>query len=97
MDIIKADLATQEAWLLKHFPNETIDDLKVKAYSDAYGVYLIFDQSRMEDMLGYPADYDLGETIRGRLTNFDDDRVEAIENGAALSASELEAVKKMSA
>lgn len=94
IDIIKADLATQEAWLLKHFPNETIDDLKVKAYSDAYGVYLIFDQSRMEDMLAYPADYDLGETIRGRLTDLDDDRVEAIENGAALSGSELAAVKK---
>ena len=94
MDIIKADLKTQETWLLKHFPNETIDDLILKAYSDAYGVYLIFDQSRLEYMLAYPSDYDLGETIRGRLADLDDDRVEAIENGAALTGSELAAVKE---
>ena len=94
MDIIKADLTTQEAWLLELFPNETIDDLIVKAYSNAYGVYFIFDQSRMEDMLAYPSDYDLGETIRGRLADLDADRVEAIENGAALTGSELAAVKE---
>ena len=94
MDVLKADLKTQEAWLLKHFLKETIDDLIVKAYSDAYGVYLIFDQSRLEDMLAYPLDYDLGEAIRGRLSDLDDDRVEAIGNGAALTGSELAAVKE---
>lgn len=94
MDVLTADLKTQEAWLLKHFPKETIDDLIVQAYSDAYGVYLIFDQSRLEDMLAYPLDYDLGETIRGRLTDLDDDRVEAIDNGAALTGREMAAVKE---
>ena len=94
MDVLTADLKTQEAWLLKHFPKETIDDLIVKAYSEAYGVYLIFDQFRLEDMLAYPLDYDLGETIRGRLTDLDDDRVEAIDNGAALTGRELAAVKE---
>ena len=93
MDIIKADYATQEAWLLKLFPNETIDDLIGRAYSDAYGVYFIFDQSRLDDMLAYPSEYDLGETIRGRLNDLDNDRVKAIENGAPLTASELGAVK----
>ena len=94
MDIIKADSKTQEDWLLQVVPNETIGDLIVKAYSDAYGVYFLLDQSRLDDMLAYPSDYDLGETIRGRLTDLDDDRVEAIGNGATLTGSELAAVKE---
>jgi hypothetical protein len=94
MDILKADQKTQEALLLKLFPNETIDDLIVKAYSDAYGVYFIFDQSRLEDMLAYPSDYNLSDTLQGRLPDLDDDRAEAIQNGAALTSSELAAVKE---
>ena len=94
MDIIKADQKTQEAWLLKLFPNKTIDDLIVKVYSDAYGVYLLFDQYLLKDMLADPSDYSLGDTLQGRLPDLDDDRVESINNGAALTRSELVAAKE---
>lgn len=93
MDIIKSDIKTQEAFLLGLFPSKSIDDLIVEICCEAYGVYLIFDWSRLEDMLSYPTSYDLGETIRERLPDISDDRVKAIDSGVPLTAEELAALK----
>ena len=93
VDIIKSDVKTQEAFLLGLFPDESIEDLIVKIYSEAFGVYLLLDRSRLEDMLGYPTNYDLGETIREHLPDTTDDRVTAIDIGAPLTAKELAALK----
>lgn len=93
MNIFEADRATQEAWLLAQFPTETMDDLIVRIYSEAYGVFILFDESQLNDMVDHPSAYDLGEIISLRLATVDKRRAHAIDNGAVLTTDELASLK----
>jgi hypothetical protein len=41
MDILSASKAAQLEWLLKQFPKEDIDDLRVRAYEQPIGIYML--------------------------------------------------------
>ena len=60
MDILSASKAAQLEWLLKQFPNEDIDDLTVRAYEQPLGFFIVFEDSRLQDVLAHPDAYDLG-------------------------------------
>jgi hypothetical protein len=46
MDILSASKAAQLEWLLKQFPKEDIDDLRVRAYEQPLGCCIVFDEDR---------------------------------------------------
>ena len=92
MDILSASKAAQLEWLLKQFPKEDIDDLRVRAYEQPLGFFIVFDDSRLEDVLAYPDAYDLGWLLQDCLS-ISDQRAEAINGGVALSGAELNALK----
>ena len=92
MDILSASKAAQLEWLLKQFPKKDIDDLRVRAYQQPFGCFVVFDNSRLQDILAYPDAYDLGWLLQDRLS-ISDQRAEAINGAAALSLAELDALK----
>lgn len=67
MDILEEDRDTQQAWLLQKFQNKTMGYLIYRAYSEAYGGYILFNKWLLEDMLEQPDDYGLGYSLlRGK-------------------------------
>jgi hypothetical protein len=66
--------------------------LTVRAYEQPLGFFIVFDDSRLQDVLAHPDAYDLGWLLQDRLS-ISDQRAEAINGGAALSGAELDALK----
>ena len=79
---------------------EELDDIEVKnediinyinyrAWDIPLGAYIIYDHSRLDDMLESPESYDLGWSIQAKMENMSDQRAEAINNGDKLNSDEM--------
>jgi hypothetical protein len=94
MDILSASKAAQLEWLLKQFPKEDIDDLRVRAYEQPIGCCIVHDEDRLQDCLENPDASDLGWMLQGRI-KISDARAEAINAGAEISSAEHAALRAL--
>ena len=94
MDILSASKAAQLEWLLKQFPKEDIDDLRVRAYERPLGYCVVFDEDRFHDCLENPDAYELGWMLQGRI-EISDERAEAINAGAEITSTEHAALRAL--
>ena len=95
--LLKADRETQLEWLksqLTDTANEQDTDIityiHIRAWDEPLGAFIHFDQSRLDDMLGYPEAYDLGESIQNSLPDVSNQRAKAINAGSKLTPAERE-------
>ena len=74
---------------------EVLFHLSCLAWGEPLGCYFDFDESHFEDMINHPEAYDLGWSLRGKITDISDDWAQAISEGAKLNAAELTEVKNI--
>lgn len=94
MNLLQADRATQLKWLLNELSSPDEAAMTDRAFECLVGVGLDVREEDIEDMLEYPADYDLGNVIRELLPETSIARVEQISEGARLQPEELKELRR---
>ena len=74
---------------------DIIDYMDLRAWDEPLGAYIIYDRSRLDDMLESPESYDLGWSIQAKMENMPDQRAEAINNGDTLNSNEMNVAVKL--
>ena len=74
---------------------DIIDYMNLRAWDEPLGAYIIYDRSRLDDMLESPESYDLGWSIQAKMENMSDQRAEAINNGDTLNSNEMNVAVKL--
>ena len=74
---------------------DIIDYMNLRAWDEPLGAYIIYDRSRLDDMLESPESYDLGWSIQAKMENMPDQRAEAINNGDTLNSNEMNVAVKL--
>ena len=89
-EFLRLDLAEQEAWIKAEEPhyNESL-------YGEGFlGSSYQINPFTLDDHLQAPEDYGVGGMISSQLAQTSDERIDEIEEGAALSNNELEALSR---
>ena len=74
---------------------DIIDYMDLRAWDEPLGAYIIYDRSRLDDMLESPESYDLGWSIQAKMENMPDQRAEAINSGDTLNSNEMNVAVKL--
>ena len=101
-ELLAANPNAQYEWLKVKYAaraeqaeDDVVSDLVGRAWEEPLGCYFHLDQSRFDDLIKYPEEYELGGSLRQRLGDISDARAVAIDEGAVLTERELNEVKNI--